>query len=141
MLALLLLATLASAAPIETAADVPCLSSWHGPANGGSIEEITSSWPIVPFRLLGGFSPYFDADGVYGIRDDSLPRECKVNQVQLYMRHGMREASGGTHAGLLALAKKLQTTNWTIDDPTLSYLKTWNWTQPAEVSFYLSKVL
>jgi hypothetical protein len=59
------------------------ISSWTGPPNGPGIEEITQNWPRVPFKLLGGFSPWFDADGVYGIQRDSMPEECKVDQVQV----------------------------------------------------------
>jgi hypothetical protein len=130
---------LASASPlaahgsIETATDVRHISTWAGPPNGPSIEEITSHWPHMPFRKLGGFSPWFDADGVYGIQKSWLPGECTVDQVQIHMRHSMREASGGTHASLVALAKKLQSAKYEVTDHALAFVKTWNWTQPAEV--------
>jgi hypothetical protein len=136
LLTQILLASASSHAPCgrtETATDVPCLSTWTGPPNGPSIEEITSHWPHMPFRKLGGFSPWFDTDGVYGIQKSSLPGECTVDQVQIHMRHSMREASGGTHASLVALAKKLQSAKYEVTDHALAFVKTWNWTQPAEV--------
>lgn len=68
---------------------------------------VYNDWPEVPFKKLAGFSPWFPSTGVYGIDGNEVPEGCKVTQVQVFMRHAERLASGGTHRGLVGLAAKL----------------------------------
>ncbi|ODO05385.1 hypothetical protein L198_02078 [Cryptococcus wingfieldii CBS 7118] len=52
--------------------------------------------------------------------------------VQVYMRHGEREATGKKQKGIAAAAEKVAG-HWdcATDDENLKYLSTWKWTEPT----------
>ena len=93
---------------VVCANDILPISSWS-PPTPAPFEHLTSNWDPAIFANLGGFSPWFPSTGVYGVpgQPGQVPEGCKVDQVQLYMRHAEREASGGTQKGIAAVAAKL----------------------------------
>ncbi|WVQ85972.1 hypothetical protein IAT38_008140 [Cryptococcus sp. DSM 104549] len=134
--AITLLALLPSllALPMAPSHRTPRSSSSSSTTKVAQFDHLTSSWPAVPFQKLGGFSPWAPRTGEYGIDGTATPASCTVNQVQLFMRHAEREASGGTHKSIVALSQKLANATYSFDtdDENLKYLQSWSWTDPAE---------
>ncbi|ORX34928.1 histidine phosphatase superfamily [Kockovaella imperatae] len=130
------LALLLASGTLAIACDELPIASWSydGPP---PFQYQTASWDPKVFHKLGGFSPWFPSTGVYGVPGypGQVPDGCSVDQVQVYMRHAEREASGGTARGIAALVKKLANSTFQSSDPNIQYLQTWNYSYPAE---YLS---
>ncbi|WVQ73040.1 hypothetical protein IAR50_002603 [Cryptococcus sp. DSM 104548] len=96
------------------------------------IEYLTSSWPSTPFTHLGTFSPWHPSPNAYGIPTQD-PQECKLDMVQMFMRHGEREATGSKQMAIQAMAEKVAGNwTWNTDDDNLNYLSTWTWTEPTD---------
>ena len=110
-----LLLVFASLATAQTTNDTFPISYWTPPPP--PFEYQTSNWNRSTFTKLGGFSPWFPTTGVYGVpgTQGQVPSGCTVNQVQLYMRHGERQASGGTATSIAALAAKLHNSSFAFN--------------------------
>ncbi|ODN81545.1 hypothetical protein L202_01964 [Cryptococcus amylolentus CBS 6039] len=132
MLAILLLPLLPSILALPTAPLRTRSSSSNTSTSTSPIEYLTSSWPSTPFTHLSTFSPWHPSPGAHGIPSSDLPEECSLDMVQVYMRHGEREATGKKQKGIAAAAEKIAGDwDWATDDENLKYLSTWTWTEPT----------
>ncbi|CAH6718786.1 acid phosphatase Pho11p [[Candida] jaroonii] len=83
-------------------------------------------------KYLYGNGPYIQFSG-FGI-DPSIPDNCTLEQVQLYMRHGERFPGLSGGLGYEAVVNKLQAYNQSIEGP-LSFLNDYEWFVPDQALY------